>query len=335
MLLCHIIGVLLLANVGCQACPSGCTCRGTTADCYGKLPRMSQFQQQTIDISIHDVETNEIPENTFADLNNRNMINLYNMKIGKIKYGAFKNIENIKGINIYSSTIGTIETNAFTGIRNLSILSIYSTNITTIEPYAFNHISDLGRFSIYLLKVDIIKTQAFAYFNRLNLFTMYSSVLNIIQNNTFYKFQNIKRITFYVNTIGEIQCNTLDILKKLTGSNVQYYNNRVTCDCTFYWFIEVVTVDSGRFSSSDAGNVCNAPEKYKGEDLQNVALEVSIKCSQQKQICPSVTDLEVEDKRDTDNNASTGDNAGSSADTDGLFMLQLFLMTSLLVVKFL
>ncbi|KAK6183315.1 hypothetical protein SNE40_010819 [Patella caerulea] len=197
---------------------------------------------------------------------------------------------------------------------------------------------------------------------------MYSSVLNIIQNNTFYKFQNIKRITFYDNTIGEIQCNTLDILKRLTGSNVRYYNNRVTCDCTFYWFIEVITVDSVRFSS-DTGNVCNAPQKYKGEDLRNAAMEVNIKCSGQKQICPSVTDLEVEEKRntdnnastgdleveekrdtdnntstgdleveekrDTDNNTSTGDNAGSSADTDGLFMPQLFLMTSLLVVKFL
>ncbi|KAK6183318.1 hypothetical protein SNE40_010821 [Patella caerulea] len=188
---------------------------------------------------------------------------------------------------------------------------------------------------------------------------MYSSVLNIIQNNTFYKFQNIKRITFYDNTIGEIQCNTLDILKNSIGSKVQYYNNRVTCDCTFYWFIKVITVDSVRFSS-DTGNVCNAPQKYKGENLLNAAMEVNIKCSGQKQICPSVTDLEVEEKRNTDNNASTGDNAGSSAgdlevdekrdtdnnastgdnavssaDTDGLFMPQLFLMTSLLVVKFL
>ncbi|XP_050404649.2 leucine-rich repeat-containing protein 15 isoform X3 [Patella vulgata] len=329
MILYHIIGVLLLASVWCQACPSGCTCRDATADCYGKLPRMSQFQQQTIDISIHDVETDEIPENTFADLKNRNRINLYNMKIRKIKYGAFKNIENIKGINLYSSTIGTIETNAFTDIRNLSVLSIYSTNITTIEPYAFNRIRDLGRFAIYDVKIDSIKTQAFANFYRLNLFTIYSSSLDLIQNNTFYKFLNIKKITFYDNTVGELQCNSLDILKKLNGSDVNYYSNRLTCDCKLSWFVHAVIENPRRYGNDD-GNVCNAPQKYKNRGLVSVALEIS-SCPGQKQACPSVTDLEG--KRDTDNSANVGDNGGSSADS--LFNLQPFLITSLLVITFL
>nr|XP_022908749.1 protein slit [Onthophagus taurus] len=129
-----------------NACPSGCTCDGTTVNCSGRnlkeIPR--DIPLYTTELLLNDNELGKIKsDGLFGRLPNLIKLDLRRNQIIGIEENSFEGASYISELLLSENKLLEIHNKMFLGLHNLKILSLNNNKITCVMPGSFDHLTSL------------------------------------------------------------------------------------------------------------------------------------------------------------------------------------------------
>nr|BAI66966.1 variable lymphocyte receptor B [Eptatretus burgeri] len=146
---CVLLALLLCCRNG-KACPSRCSCSGTTVSCQSKsftsVP--SGFPSSTTILYLHNNKLQSIPDGVFDKLTQLTKLNLENNKLHSLPNGVFDKLTQLQKLWLHNNKLQSLPDRVFDKLTSLTYLVLHTNQLKSVPDGIFDRLTSLQ--SIYL-----------------------------------------------------------------------------------------------------------------------------------------------------------------------------------------
>uniref|UniRef100_A0A8C9S1Q5 Slit homolog 1a (Drosophila) n=1 Tax=Scleropages formosus TaxID=113540 RepID=A0A8C9S1Q5_SCLFO len=248
--------VILLGSHTC-ACPTLCTCSGTTVDCHG--------------LGIKTVPRN-IPRNVERlELNGNNLT--------RINKNDFSGLKHIRVLQLMENQIGNIERGAFDDMKELERLRLNRNQLHQLPELLFQKNAALSRLDLSENFIQAIPRKAFRGATDIKNLQLDKNHIGCIEDGAFRAMRSLEVLTLNNNNISSIPVSSFNHMPKLR--TFRLHSNNLNCDCHLAWLSQWLRQRPiiGLFTQ------CSAPLHLRGLNVAEVQKH-EFTCSGKKDVPP-------------------------------------------------
>ncbi|KAJ8264517.1 hypothetical protein GJAV_G00150220 [Gymnothorax javanicus] len=200
-----------LVGTPANACPTLCTCSGTTVDCHG--------------LGIKTVPRN-IPRNTERlELNGNNLTRITKNDFAGLKY--------LRVLQLMENQIGTIERGAFDDMKELERLRLNKNQLQQLPEMLFQKNAALSRLDLSENGIQAIPRKAFRGATDIKNLQLDKNHISCIEEGAFRAMRGLEVLTLNNNNISAIPVSSFNHMPKLR--TFRLHSNALHCDCHLAW----------------------------------------------------------------------------------------------------
>ncbi|KAM4611248.1 slit homolog 1b [Polymixia lowei] len=202
---------LVVRGGGVEACPSPCSCVGTTVDCHG--------------LGIRAVPKN-IPRGTERlDLNGNNLT--------VIAKADFTGLKHLRVLHLMENQISNIERGAFDDLKELERLRLNKNHLSQLPELLFQKTEALARLDLSENAIQAIPRRAFRGATDLKNLQLDKNQISCIEEGAFRALRTLEVLTLNNNNISTIPVSSFNHMPKLR--TFRLHSNSLRCDCHLAW----------------------------------------------------------------------------------------------------
>ncbi|MFT7817105.1 slit homolog 1 protein [Arapaima gigas] len=203
---------LALGHAGvAAACPTLCTCSGTTVDCHG--------------LGIKSVPRN-IPRNTERlELNGNNLTRITKTDLAGLKH--------IRVLQLMENQISSIERGAFDDMKELERLRLNRNQLQQLPELLFQKNAALSRLDLSENVIQAIPRKAFRGATDIKNLQLDKNQISCIEDGAFRAMRGLEVLTLNNNNISTIPVSSFNHMPKLR--TFRLHSNNLRCDCHLSW----------------------------------------------------------------------------------------------------
>ncbi|KAM4594638.1 slit homolog 1 protein-like isoform 2-T2 [Fundulus diaphanus] len=203
--------VLLVGQGGAEACPTPCSCLGTTVDCHGR--------------GIHSVPKN-IPRGTERlDLNENNLTVIIKTD--------FSGLKHLRVLHLMENQISNIERGAFDELKELERIRLNRNRLSQLPELLFQKNEGLSRLDLSENAIQTIPRRAFRGATDLKNLQLDKNHISCIEEGAFRALRSLEVLTLNNNNISSIPVSSFNHMPKLR--TFRLHSNALRCDCHLAW----------------------------------------------------------------------------------------------------
>ncbi|KAM6972404.1 slit homolog 1 protein-like [Aplochiton taeniatus] len=205
-------GVFLVAGAGgADACPTPCTCVGTTVDCHG--------------LGLRNVPKN-IPRATERlDLNGNNLTHISKTDLAGLK--------NLRVLHLMENQISNIERGVFDDLKDLERLRLNKNRLSHLPELLFQKNEVLSRLDLSENAIQAIPRRAFRGATDIRNLQLDKNHISCIEEGAFRALRALEVLTLNNNNISSIPVSSFNHMPKLR--TFRLHSNSLRCDCHLAW----------------------------------------------------------------------------------------------------
>ncbi|XP_078449077.1 slit homolog 2 protein-like isoform X1 [Lampetra planeri] len=196
---------------GAHACPSVCSCAGTTVDCHGLglrvVPKGIPRNAERLDLNANNIT--RLGKTDFAGLRNLRVLHLMENQITTIERGSFNDLKELDRLRLNRNRLQVLPELLFLGMDKLNRLDLSENAIRGIPRKGFRGIPEVKN-----LHLD-------------------NNQISCIEDGAFRALRDLEVLTLNNNNVTALSVESFNSMPKLR--TFRLHSNNLHCDCRLSW----------------------------------------------------------------------------------------------------
>nr|AAZ16352.1 variable lymphocyte receptor B [Eptatretus burgeri] len=141
---CVLLALLLCCRNG-KACPSRCSCSGTTVNCYNKgltsVP--SGIPSSATHLELQDNKLQFLPSGVFDKLTKLTHLELWNNQLQSLPSGVFDKLTSLTYLHLCCNKLQSLPHGVFDKLTKLTTLVLYNNQLKSVPDGVFDRLTSL------------------------------------------------------------------------------------------------------------------------------------------------------------------------------------------------
>nr|XP_033797142.1 slit homolog 1 protein isoform X1 [Geotrypetes seraphini] len=193
------------------ACPTLCTCSGTTVDCHG--------------LGLRTVPKN-IPRSA-------ERLELYGNNITRVNKNDLSGLKQMRVLQLMENQINTVERGVFDDMKDLERLRLNRNHLHTLPELLFQNNQALSRLDLSENFIQAIPRKAFRGATDLKNLQLDKNQISCIEDGAFRALRGLEVLTLNNNNITTVPVSSFNHMPKLR--TFRLHSNNLFCDCHISW----------------------------------------------------------------------------------------------------
>nr|AAZ16360.1 variable lymphocyte receptor B [Eptatretus burgeri] len=147
---CVLLALLLCCRNG-KACPSRCSCSGTTVECYsqGRTSVPTGIPAQTTYLDLETNSLKSLPNGVFDELTSLTQLYLGGNKLQSLPNGVFNKLTSLTYLNLSTNQLQSLPNGVFDKLTQLKELALNTNQLQSLPDGVFDKLTQLKDLRLY------------------------------------------------------------------------------------------------------------------------------------------------------------------------------------------
>lgn len=266
-----IYRLLLLVSLSATVhgkCPKDCYCFEGFVECSLVTDFPLGLDNDTIKISIAQMNVVSIPRNAFSYLPLLREVEFVQGNVKEIAACAFMDMPSIDTIKFEKTTIAQIHSYAFSGLDNVTNIVFANSKIGYVESFAFFQLNDVITFNVLYSTIDYMSAGSFYDVQGVSVLLFSNNNISDVRTGA---FNDVTISIFHVmtNTFWNMDCGVFDEMNVSAIGPFEFIGNTFYCNCSTEWLLN--NEGKTKYVTFMDKNKCHGPSALKTKTLNDVS----------------------------------------------------------------